>query len=335
MSDRVKISQLTELVNVDPADQIVVLDVSDTTESSQGTTKRAAKSELKGLNWQGEWSAGDYLADDAVFHDGSAYVANTDTSEEPGTGSDWDMLARKGEDGADGDNGADGSTILNGTVDPTTEGEDGDFYYRTDTNEIFGPKVAGVWPAGVSLVGPQGEKGLQWQGAWSAGEYQIDDVVEHNGSSWIAIAVTTGEPSDSADWELVAEKGEQGDKGDKGTLWQGAWTAGTYQIDDIVSHQGSSWIAIAVTTEEPSDSATEWNLVARKGTDGEGAEPLTVLTATGSINSSNVSFVFSEQPTTIVSDGVILRVNAGWTWNGGTMTATMALPPNFDLFGLV
>lgn len=57
----------------------------------------------------------------------------------------------EGPAGADGD---DGSTILNGTVDPTTEGVDGDFYIRTDTNVFFGPKAAGTWPAGVSLIGP-------------------------------------------------------------------------------------------------------------------------------------------------------------------------------------
>ncbi|UAT28878.1 tail protein [Dinoroseobacter phage vB_DshP-R7L] len=52
-----------------------------------------------------------------------------------------------------------GSGILSGTVDPTTEGKDGDFYYRTDTNTIFGPKASGTWPAGVSLVGPAGAAG--------------------------------------------------------------------------------------------------------------------------------------------------------------------------------
>lgn len=53
--------------------------------------------------------------------------------------------------------GADGKTVLNGTVDPTTEGTDGDFYINTTTDFIFGPKAIGVWPAGVSLVGPAGE----------------------------------------------------------------------------------------------------------------------------------------------------------------------------------
>ena len=67
-----------------------------------------------------------------------------------------------GADGADGTNGADGAdgqTVLNGVVDPTTEGTDGDFYINTATNFIFGPKAAGVWPAGVSLVGPTGPAG--------------------------------------------------------------------------------------------------------------------------------------------------------------------------------
>jgi len=46
-----------------------------------------------------------------------------------------------------------GSSILNGTVDPTTEGVDGDFYLNTDTLTMFGPKAAGVWPTGVLIRG--------------------------------------------------------------------------------------------------------------------------------------------------------------------------------------
>lgn len=65
-----------------------------------------------------------------------------------------------GPAGPTGAAGSDGNTVLNGTVDPTTEGVDGDFFIRTDTDEIFGPKAAGSWPAsGVSLVGPTGAAG--------------------------------------------------------------------------------------------------------------------------------------------------------------------------------
>jgi hypothetical protein len=64
-----------------------------------------------------------------------------------------------GADGADGADGQDGNAVLYGSVDPTTEGNDGNFYINTSTNTIFGPKASGSWPTGTSLVGPQGPAG--------------------------------------------------------------------------------------------------------------------------------------------------------------------------------
>jgi hypothetical protein len=61
--------------------------------------------------------------------------------------------------GATGATGAQGYSVLNGIVDPTTEGVNGDFYINTVSNKIFGPKAAGVWPAGVNIVGPTGPTG--------------------------------------------------------------------------------------------------------------------------------------------------------------------------------
>jgi hypothetical protein len=65
--------------------------------------------------------------------------------------------------GPQGTKGADGKTILNGTVDPTAViGAEGDFYLNTATHFLFGPKKAGVWGAGVNLSnGPQGPAGLK------------------------------------------------------------------------------------------------------------------------------------------------------------------------------
>ena len=59
-----------------------------------------------------------------------------------------------GPAGANGSDGADGATVLNGSIDPTTEGVDGDFYINTSNNTIFGPKTGGSWGSGTSLVGP-------------------------------------------------------------------------------------------------------------------------------------------------------------------------------------
>ena len=59
--------------------------------------------------------------------------------------------------------GADGRTVLNGTVAPAnTLGEDGDFYLQigTDSRILFGPKASGAWPAtGIELVGEDGTTG--------------------------------------------------------------------------------------------------------------------------------------------------------------------------------
>lgn len=62
-----------------------------------------------------------------------------------------------GAAGTNGTNGTNGLTILNGTSNPSNGlGVDGDFYINTFNWTMFGPKAAGAWPAGFSLVGPAG-----------------------------------------------------------------------------------------------------------------------------------------------------------------------------------
>ena len=74
--------------------------------------------------------------------------------------------------------GADGKTVLNGAVAPTTEGVDGDFYIDTTANMIYGPKTAGVWGSGTSLVGPPGTPGMD--GALTGRETVIGNAVTIN-----------------------------------------------------------------------------------------------------------------------------------------------------------
>lgn len=65
-----------------------------------------------------------------------------------------------GPQGPAGTNGLDGKTILNGSGAPAAGlGVDGDFYIDTTGNLIYGPKTAGAWGAGVSIVGPTGNTG--------------------------------------------------------------------------------------------------------------------------------------------------------------------------------
>lgn len=52
--------------------------------------------------------------------------------------------------------------------------------------------------------------------------------------------------------------------------FKGKWKSGTYWYYDEVTHNGSTWICIeSTTTQEPSDSSTDWLKVISKGEDGQ------------------------------------------------------------------
>lgn len=63
-------------------------------------------------------------------------------------------------DSHSGGGGGSANTILNGSGPPTgAVGSDGDFYIDTDSGQIYGPKVAGVWGDPTDLTGPPGPPG--------------------------------------------------------------------------------------------------------------------------------------------------------------------------------
>ena len=67
----------------------------------------------------------------------------------------------RGDQGVEGLRGAPGATMLHGTVDPTTEGSDEDYYLNTISGDWF-QKIEGSWGAAIgNLTGPQGVKGDQ------------------------------------------------------------------------------------------------------------------------------------------------------------------------------
>jgi hypothetical protein len=64
----------------------------------------------------------------------------------------------QGPQGVPGPSG--GASVLNGTLDPLESvGVDGDFYVNTATKTMFGPKTAGCWGGGSSLIGSAGSAG--------------------------------------------------------------------------------------------------------------------------------------------------------------------------------
>ena len=65
-----------------------------------------------------------------------------------------------GPQGAAGIAGTDGKTVRYGSGAPAAGlGADGDFYIDTAATKVYGPKVAGAWPAGASMIGPMGPQG--------------------------------------------------------------------------------------------------------------------------------------------------------------------------------
>jgi len=66
----------------------------------------------------------------------------------------------QGEKGDVGETGENGNTVLSGDFIPTNEGVDGDFFIRTDTLELYGPKTAVGWgEEPTSLLGSTGLDG--------------------------------------------------------------------------------------------------------------------------------------------------------------------------------
>jgi hypothetical protein len=65
-----------------------------------------------------------------------------------------------GATGPQGPAGNNGKTVLSGQGAPgLSTGTDGDYYVDLLTYYLYGPKATGVWPAGISLVGPEGPEG--------------------------------------------------------------------------------------------------------------------------------------------------------------------------------
>ncbi len=93
------------------------------------------------------------------------------------TASGWEFLSYiRGEDGDDGD---DGCTWLTGSVDPTTEGNVGDFYLNTVTYDIF-EKTASGWEKKGNIKGQDGTGVVQDElpSYWKS--YLDEKIVEIN-----------------------------------------------------------------------------------------------------------------------------------------------------------
>jgi len=256
---------------------------------------------VTGMDWKGAWDVGTtYAEDDTVFYDGSTYIALTahsgQTPPSPASAPSayWDLVAQTGE-----------RLVWKGEWSNTTSYIVGDVVrgFPDILNRIHSyvciadhtnqaPPEWYLAPTAYWDLLVKGGEGFDWYGAWDSGiTYYALEVVSYNGNIYFSLQDTNlnqNPETATTYWELLSRKGDTGDTGADWDQWQGAWSAGTYQILDAVEHNGSSWIATAITTEEPSLSATDWDLLAAKGTDGAGTGD--VVGPAGAVNNNIVAF---------------------------------------------
>jgi hypothetical protein len=116
------------------------------------------------------WQQGAGVPGSGVGETGDFYL-NTSNGDiyGPKTSSGWGSVifniaegqaGPAGPIGPSGPAGSDGRTILSGTTAPSSgTGSNGDYFINTNGPIIYGPKTDGVWPSGVSLIGPAGATG--------------------------------------------------------------------------------------------------------------------------------------------------------------------------------
>ncbi|RFZ85706.1 hypothetical protein DYU05_08945 [Mucilaginibacter terrenus] len=118
----------------------------------------------------------------------------------------------KGDKGDIGVAGINGKTLLSGTSNPAnlSTGADGDFYINTSTLTLFGPKAAGTWGAGTSMIGEDGAQGEPGP-MGAVGPAGATGPKGDKGDTGV-----TGAAGPKGDTGLQGPQGLKGDKGDTG-----------------------------------------------------------------------------------------------------------------------
>ena len=247
------------------------------------------------MTWAGEWSSStNYVANQVVYYEGSAYVCiqgNSNLRPDLNT-TQWTLMVQKGDTGATGATGAAGATGEKGPVgDTRPQG-------ATGATGSTGPRG----PQGPQ--GPQGDAGAAATvtvGSVTTGVVGSNASISNSGTSQQAVlnftiptgadgangtaasvtvgTVTTGTAGTNAS---VSNSGDtssaildftipRGDTGPTGDIeWKGNWNTSTaYGTNEAVYYNGSSYVAVAPSTNvRPDTDTSKWNIMAQAGAQG-------------------------------------------------------------------
>lgn len=108
-------------------------------------------------------------------------------------------------------------------------------------------------------------------------------------------------------------------------VFKGEWKSGTYWYYDEVTHNGSTWICIeSTTTQEPSDSSTDWLKVISKGEDGTSGKGVKSIVEQYYLSTSQTSLTGGSWSTTPPTwqDGKYIWTRVVITYTNNTYTET-------------
>jgi hypothetical protein len=246
--------------------------------------------------------------------------------------------------------GADGNTVLNGTISPTSGlGKNGDFFLKTDTMTIFGPKINGSWPVtGTSLIGPQGPAGTGGSGGNTngiiSGSGAPSNSLGINGDYYIdtnSARLNFYGPKLSGTWPsgtpLIGTNGTNGTNGSNGAnganglslTLRGAWSAlTTYSLNDVVSYNGSSYGAVlSGTNHQPDTSPTFWTLIASGGAGGGSGSGIVNTGVSGNVAYYATTGTAVSDSLKALPSGAIVGTSDAQTLSNKTLSSPTMLNP--------
>jgi hypothetical protein len=181
----------------------------------------------QGMNWLGVWAPlTNYLVNQAVERNGSSYLCTqANTNQDPVTATSyWGLMAQQGSQGPTGNAGPTGppgpplnvkGTVANHAALPASGNTLGDLWITLDTGHGWAWNGT-TWIDSGPYQGPAGVS-INWRGAWASGTaYAINVGVSQLGSSYIAVAASTGSQPPSANWNVLAQAGSVGSTGPAG-----------------------------------------------------------------------------------------------------------------------